>query len=140
MKAQDLFIGAWVMRGDITSEPMKVTEIIPYKDYVCMDCMGLAVADRFSHINPYPLTEDILRRNGFTDCDTTSLDLESGNQFWYLGEEGFISNSDLVVNFFRGGAGFLVRCGNNIMYYREKAVHHLQRFLFDNEIDKEIKL
>ena len=140
MKAQDLFIGAWVMRGDITSEPMKVTEIIPYKDYVCMDCMGLAVADRFSHINPYPLTEKVLRRNGFTDCETSESDVEHGNHYWYLGDGGFISNSDLMVNLLPHRNGFLVRNGNNVMYYREKAVHHLQRFLFDNEIDKEIKL
>lgn len=140
MKAQDLFIGAWVMRGNIASEPMKVTEIIPYKDYVCMDFTGLAVAAKFDQINPCPLTEDVLRRNGFTDCNTTSLDLESGNQFWYLGTDGFISNSELMVNLLPNHKGFLVRNGNNTMYYREKAVHLLQRFLLDNEIDKEIVL
>ena len=65
MEAHELFIGAWVMRGDIVAEPMKVTEIIPYKDYVCMDFTGLAVAAKFSQINPIPLTPEILEENGF---------------------------------------------------------------------------
>lgn len=57
------------MRGDIVAEPMIVTEIIPYKDYVCMDFTGLPVAAKFSQINPIPLTSKILERNGFENIN-----------------------------------------------------------------------
>lgn len=76
MEAHELFIGAWVMRGDIVAEPMIVTEIIPYKDYVCMDFTGLPVAAKFSQINPIPLTSKILEENGWKLISNTQNKLE----------------------------------------------------------------
>ena len=152
MEANELMIGDWVKftskygygTGQVvgiepregSAEPTTFTILEKGKE----GNTNLFVSVSKNCVNPIPLTPETLEKNGFTDCETTPSDLEGGNQFWYLGEEGFISNSELMVNLLPNHKGFLVRNGNNTMYYREKAVHLLQRFLLDNEIDKEIVL
>ena len=118
MKATDLMIGDWVMRGNIVSEPMKVTEIIPYKDYVCMDFAGLAVAAKFSQINPIPITPEILELNG-----------------WYYDD---LDGEWCGCGFRIGGYNpeeYTILDGRTISY-----VHELQHFLRDCKINKEIIL
>lgn len=91
--------------------------------------------DRFE---PIRLTFAILKKNGFTNCETSKEDLEYGNEYWYLGKGNVIYNSDLLItlhpNHFsirHNGVGVI-----GGMFY----VHELQHALKLLKVDKEIVL
>ena len=90
-----------------------------------------------SEIEPIPLTPEILKKNGFTNCETTELTGEMGNELWYPGEDNYISDPDLMINF--GKRSFLVRFACSIVW-RLHYVHELQHFLRLVDYDKEIVL
>lgn len=62
-----------------------------------------------------PITEDFLKAHGFTDCDTSLVTRRLGIVYWYLGEDGFISNSNLLITKCENGT-FLVRYRSYVGY------------------------
>ena len=89
------------------------------------------------NIFPIPLTPEILKKNGFTNCETSELDRQMDNDFWYPGEDNYISDQDLMINL--GKHSFLVRFANSSVW-RLHYVHELQHFLRLVNYDKEIVL
>lgn len=86
-------------------------------------------------IKPIPLTGDMLRMNGFTDCETSDFDKEHGNWYWYLGEDGYIADDDLMINLMKNS--FLVRDAYGSAYglrYVHELQHALRLFGNDKEI------
>ena len=61
-----------------------------------------------------PLTAEILKKSGFTDCATAYETKKLGFAYWFLGEDGNISNSDLLITMNNNGT-FLVRYRNNVV-------------------------
>jgi hypothetical protein len=49
------------------------------------------------------LTREILRKSGFTDCETTNVTRECGLEHWRLGEDNYISNNDLLITMCKNG-------------------------------------
>jgi len=129
MKATDLMVGDFVNVNDL---PLRVGAIRQdelgffdndYKIYWCSD-------DEFDRIDPIPLTEDILVKNGF-DCQY----YDDGNSYWWAVFDGWFNinfdHSDCSEGEFR--------CVN----FRDlviKSVHQLQHLLRLCGIEKEIEL
>lgn len=65
MKANELMIGDWVIRGNITEEPTRITDICASKNNVYLDLSGIPILEKIDKINPIPLTPEILDKNGF---------------------------------------------------------------------------
>jgi hypothetical protein len=61
-----------------------------------------------------PLTAEILKKSGFTDCATAYETKKLGIAYRFLGEDGNISNSDLLITMNNNGT-FLVRYRNNVV-------------------------
>ena len=120
MKAEELMLGDWVMLYD---HPRKVD----------VDC----IEEDCNELKPIPLTAEILKKNGFTNCETTELTRELGNELWYPGEDNYISDPDLMINL--GKHSFLVRFAGSIVWNLHY-VHELQHFLRLVDYDKEIVL
>lgn len=87
MKANKLMIGDWVIRGNITEEPMRITDICASKNNVYLDLSGIPILVKIDKINPIPITPEILEKIGFKNvsdhtlkgCDTYELSFGRDN-------------------------------------------------------------
>lgn len=155
MKTNELMIGDWVnyRPGWIDEDSGKVVYEsgtgFPVRVEFIYNCRGGEGLIQYNdgendgieaaeyELFPIPLTPEILEKNGFTDCETTKLDREMGNTFWYLGKDNFISDSALMINLMKDS--FLIRFGNSTID-RLRFVHEFQHALRLCGIEKEIIL
>ena len=128
MKAEDLMIGDQVIRRDIPEEPMRLYDMKTSAGVVYLDQDGRGVTEKFENIEPIPLTEELLLKNGF---------LQDSNQIFYLKENiKFGIKKDIDYGYW-----FINRADN----YKEYIcicdfVHELQHILKLQQIEKEIVL
>ena len=142
MRAEELMIGDWVMWKNRKVQIARVGGIVYSFGHIdvtlayCNDDKILETHD-IKSISPILLTPEILEKNGFTNCETTELTRELGNELWYPGEDNYISDPDLMINL--GKHSFLVRFAGSIVWNLHY-VHELQHFLRLVDYDKEIVL
>ena len=128
MEAGDLMIGDWVIRKGVPEEPMRVCEMKVFADIAYLDQDGRGVTENLENIEPIPLVEELLLKNGF---------LVDSNGIFYLKENlkfGLMKDIDY-------GYWFVNRADN----YKEYIctcdfVHELQHILKIQQIEKEIIL
>ena len=143
MEANELMIGDWFRRRSIYQDTGREVVTDFQITQICKNGESLYVygpkgnLGRVDQIEPIPLTPEILEKNGFTDCETTKLDREMGNTFWYPGKDNFISDSTLMINLMKDS--FLIRFGTNTIY-RLRFVNELQHALLLFGIEKTIEL
>lgn len=143
MKVEELMVGDLVHykmdlgKGGIYEKDIRIYNI--YGSEVNCELRGYETISGKSSSNlyPIPLTREILEKNGFTNCETSELDREMGNEFWYPGEDNYISDPDLMINL--GKHSFLVRFTGSVVW-KLHYVHELQHFLRLVNYDKEIVL
>lgn len=131
MKPNELMIGDWVVyNGDIEyTDPIRIEGI---------DIMGVCItSDRddvgFDGIQPIPLTEEILKKNGFGYKEEDDY-----LSHYYLGDKCYLSNPDLHIGTSNKGVYWLNYWYNAI--YGIKYVHQLQHALQLCGIGNEIEL
>lgn len=75
------------------------------------------------------VTSEFLKAHGFTNIETRDIDRQLGYEFWKLGTEGIITNSDLHITL-RNDGSFLVR-------YIDDVAHNLHTI---NELKAALRL
>lgn len=143
MKARDLMVGDCVHykmdlgKDGIYEKDIRINNI--YGSHVNCELRDYEIISgkSCSDLSPILLTPKILEKNGFTNCETSELDREMGNEFWYPGEDNYISDPDLMINLEKHN--FLVRFTGSIVW-KLHYVHELQHFLRLVNYDKEIVL
>lgn len=65
MRVDELMSGDWVIRKGIPSEHMQIAGFNEFKNLVYMDFQGRGITENLDGIEPIPLTEEILKENGF---------------------------------------------------------------------------
>lgn len=145
MKAAELMIGDWVIRRNVPKEPMRIVELNTRKNLAYMDFTGLGIAENIEHIEPVPLTEDIIKKNGFEIKDEyipychddtryyrRYYRIEKGNDICLEVNAGGV----LLVAIYEGYTGAFESFVINALRY----VHELQHALRLCGVDKEIVL
>lgn len=121
MKATDLMIGDWVIRRGVPEEQMRLYNMNASRGLAYLDQDGRGVAELFENIEPIPLTEEILEKNGwkkqiwwrYKQSDVVTYDISeelfpiefSGNEFWLVdncsddGDYGYESNWIVEVKY-----------------------------------------
>ena len=144
MKASELMIGDWVECTYWTpSKQLKVAEIRRIMDEeikIGVYCDDLVLIFRQSEVKPIPLTQEILKKNGFIYDDNWHISwIEVGNyridvSFDYDGKVNYIEITEQ-------GKGFSIPSEREILYLTHiKYVHELQHALKLCKIEKEIEL
>jgi len=118
MKVNELMVGDWVY---VSGKPVKITK----DDLATM----LIFLDDDSKINPIPLTEEILVKNGFEDVS------EEGDRIRLLGT--FDENDNITfVNLYPATIGY----GTDITQLKVYYIHQLQHLLRMCGIEKELTI
>lgn len=86
MKAGELMIGDYVIRKNVPKEILIVDTIDSIRGIVYLDLDGLGITEKLENIEPIPLTQKILERNGFVKnkYGEMILDEELGTSEIYL--------------------------------------------------------
>ena len=131
MKANELMVGGWAIRGNITEEPLRITDICASKNNVYLDLSGIPILEKIDKINPIPLTPEILGKNFESD----------DNNFGY---QNYRLNANFIIEN-RGDRFCLVRIVERYYYAtffvcNINYVHQLQHAIYLLGIDKEIVL
>lgn len=139
MKAEELMIGDWVIRRGVPEEPMRLYDMKALSGIAYLDQDGRGIAEKFENIEPIPLTQEILEKNGFKkrvwwkyrESDVITYDIGEGfhielseNEFWLVDN---CSDSD--------DYGYKSNWITDVNY-----VYKLQHLMKDLEIEKEIVL
>ena len=129
MKANELMIGDWVYLPSIMSDDKYPVQVLEIQD----DCIkyysgGKKMMVLFEHIEPVPLTPEILEKNGFTHYDVTD--------FWIWKEES--SEPIHLDNYDEDGWRLRINCDN--IPCECKYIHQLQHALRLFGIEKTIEL
>lgn len=134
MKANELMIGDWVIRGNITEEPMRITDICASKNNVYLDLSGIPILGKIDKINPIPLTPEILKKNGFKMAKWKE-DEPAGllGKWWDNRGQVLVKRFDFTLL----GEVYSVKA-NNSQISNIRYVHELQHALRLCGIDKEI--
>lgn len=130
MKAEELMIGDWVIRGNIIQEPMRITDICASKNNVYLDLSGIPVLEKISKIQPIPITPEILEKNEI-EADPVVYSVYRHEDFsiaYDIDENGKYYWAFCMVNYYNEA--------NICIHY----VHELQHALKLCKIDKEIVL
>lgn len=130
MDVNDLMIGDYVIRKNVSKEILIVDTIDSIRDIVYLDLDGLGITEKLENIEPIPLTQKILEKNGFVKSKYGEmvLDEELGTSEIYIVLE---PNYDEAYYWWRV---------NNELITKIKNVHELQHMLRLCRIDKEIEI
>lgn len=128
MRAGELMIGDYVIRKNVPKEILIVDTIDSIRGIVYLDLDGLGITEKIENIEPIPLTQKILEKNGFVKSKYGEmvLDEELGTSEIYIVLE---PNYDEAYYWWRV---------NNELITKIKNVHELQHMLRLCRIDKEI--
>ena len=142
MKAEELMIGDWVQLPSIMSDevfPIQVYEIL--NDGVKYICGGKKMQVRFEHINPIPLTQDILEKNGFEKFPFHHI---KNKHVWSFHQDmkTFVdlTTRKLNDNTVDGWSISISSTCTSEMIHKIDYVHELQHTLKFCKIDKKIEL
>lgn len=130
MRAGELMIGDYVIRKNVPKEILIVDTIDSIRGIVYLDLDGLGITEKLENIEPIPLTQKILERNGFVKSKNGELTLELDN---VLGAIEIV----LVSSYDEAYYWWMV---NNELITTIKSIHELQHVLRLCRINKEIKL
>lgn len=130
MRAGELMIGDYVIRKNVPKEILIVDTIDSIRGIVYLDLDGLGITEKLENIEPIPLTQKILERNGFMKSKNGELTLELDN---VLGAIEIV----LVSSYDEAYYWWMV---NNELITTIKSIHELQHVLRLCRINKEIKL
>lgn len=126
MKANELMIGDWVMQDD-NLQQNRVCQITGIYNKVVVDVTGEKMPLHESHVKPIPLTEEILKANGYEEV---------------VGEKGMYGVT--IAPYFKRDDSPEVFCDGNpfAVWFNDpvdiKYVHQLQHVLRLCGADKEI--
>ena len=67
MKPEDLMIGDYVIRKNVSKEILIVDTVDSIRNIVYLDLDGLGITEKIENIEPIPLTQKILEKNGFVE-------------------------------------------------------------------------
>lgn len=123
-------IGDYVIRKNVPKEILIVDTIDSIRGIVYLDLDGLGITEKLENIEPIPLTQKILERNGFVKSKNGELTLELDN---VLGAIEIV----LVSSYDEAYYWWMV---NNELITTIKSIHELQHVLRLCRINKEIKL
>lgn len=132
MKATELMIGDWVLQND-TLHQNRPCRIAGIYDDVIVDVTGEKVPLHESHLNPIPLTEEILNKNGFYFYRINELCSNSN----YFNEDEELK---LELSLGRSGKIFWTVNATEYILMPLDYVHQLQHALRLCGIEKEIKV
>lgn len=136
MKANELMIGDWVICGNITEEPTRITDICESKNNVYLDLSGIPILAKIDKINPIPLTPEILEKNGFKKAKFNDNEPSGLCGKWWS-KDGLILVKMFELTLI--GIVFSVS-GNNSRISNIRYIHELQHALKLCGIDKTITL
>lgn len=110
MRVTDLMLGDWVRCNDLKRQVAAIGETVGFLD--CNNQVYWAY-EGFDRIDPIPLTEEILVKNGFKHSmphnDWTNADC---NFFLYEGGNGFrVQNTDIKLDYVHQFQHTLRLCG-----------------------------
>lgn len=135
MNIKDLMIGDWVIRKGVPEEPMCLYDMKVWAGIAYLVQDGRGVTEKFENIEPIPLTEEILRNNGFIKVDYLKYD------------EPRVGISLLYKDRSNGEEGYRVLIENRkpgietrTTIKPAKYVHEIQHTIKDLNIDREITL
>ena len=129
MKANELMIGDYVIRKNIPQEILVVDAIDSIRNIVYLDLDGLGITEKLENIEPIPLTQKILEKNGFYHEYNVGYVMEEY-------ENEIIYNLwDCKLRILKNREQIL-----KLKYFDEMCVHELQHVLRLCGINKEIKL
>lgn len=123
MKAEELMIGDWVLAGKMMSR----IESINKQTVELCSVDGIYGVFEVECVQPIPLTEEILEKNGF------EIDPESGWNIWVSDEDEEISYRGTILEIVSPFTG-------NLQFVTCKYVHELQHALKLFGIEKSIEL
>lgn len=147
MKAEELLIGDWVIQKGVPEEPMRLYDMRVVARVAYLDRGGHVVIEKFNYIEPIPLNEEILHKNGFKNdvIAQKSVIAEGASNFSVILISGdnriTINNIDEYLNSFNKWSIHIdtedmrTLCTAEITY-----VHELQHLLKLCKIEKEIIL
>lgn len=139
MKASELMIGDWVIRRGVPEEPVRLYDMNVLANIAYLDQDGRGVTEKFKNIEPIPLTEEILEKNGFKKKvwreyrETDIITYAIGGGFFI---EVTVGEYWLVDNCSDSNDGYYT--SNWIV--KVEYIHKLQHLMRDLEIEKEIVL
>lgn len=86
MRVNELMIGDYVIRKNVPKEILTIDTIDSIRGIVYLDLDGLGITEKLENIEPIPLTQKILERNGFVKnkYGEMILDEELGTSEIYL--------------------------------------------------------
>ena len=147
MKPEELMIGDWVIRRGVPEEPMWLSDMKTIAGIAYLDQDGRGVAEKFENIEPIPITEEILKKNGFKNdvIAQKAIIAEGASNFSVIliSEDNriILNNIDEYLNSFNkwhvhiDTEDMRTICTSEITY-----VHELQHLLKLCKIEKEIVL
>ena len=130
MTKYDLTLGDWVRIGN--GEPTRVTELA--HDYVRV--AGMFSDQAYGHVEPIPITKEILEKNGFKIDMYSTLQLGDGKWLEYYHHESRLRMWWKGIDEWENHAEVTYLVFQCHVWY----VHELQHALRLCKIDKEIKL
>ena len=129
MKANELMIGDYVIRKNAPKEILIVDAIDSISNIVYLDLDGLGITEKLENIEPIPLTQKILEKNGFYHEYNVGYVMEEY-------ENEIIYNLwDRKLRILKNREQIL-----NLEYFDEMCVHELQHILRLCGIEKTIEL
>ena len=129
MKANELMIGDYVIRKNAPKEILIVDAIDSISNIVYLDLDGLGITEKLENIEPIPLTQKILEKNGFYHEYNVG----------YVMEE---YENEIIYNLWDHKLRILKNREQilNLEYFDEMCVHELQHVLRLCGIEKTIEL
>ena len=129
MKANELMIGDYIIRKNAPKEILIVDAIDSIRNIVYLDLDGLGITEKLENIEPIPLTQKILEKNGFYHEYNVG----------YVMEE---YENEIIYNLWDRKLRILKNREQifNLEYFDEMCVHELQHVLRLCGIEKTIEL